>query len=225
MRFISTIALAMAATAMAAAPPSPDAAMITPAPLVARDEDPEERSKSIRTGTACFTTTTTTGQSCGPGTNAQGKPTQICTNIPQASARCLPHWLCNQDSGEAVCMKKHDNLDLGGIIVAIVFAAAIVIGIAALTFMSCKSKRDHKRAAAKAEAVALARAATKKKRAEEMRAPLMSQPDGASNPFQDQQQQPQHSEYQPQHDYSHPAGYQQPSHQDQTQQNPHPYGS
>ncbi|CEJ82287.1 hypothetical protein VHEMI02363 [[Torrubiella] hemipterigena] len=184
MRFISTIALAMAATAMASAPPNP-----------------EERSKSIRTGTACFTTTTTMGQSCGPGTNAQGKPAQVCTQVPQASAGCLPHWLCNQDSGEAVCMKKHDSLDLGGIIVA------------------------HKRAAAKAEAVALARAATKKKRAEEMRAPLMSQPEGASNPFQDQQQQPQHSEYQPQHDYSHPAGYQQPSHQDQTQQNPHPYGS
>lgn len=212
----------MATTAMAAVPPSPDTAMITPAPLVGRDEDPEERSKSIRTGTACFSTTTTIAESCGPGTK-NGKVQQVCTKVPQPSVACLPHWLCKEDSGEAVCMLKRDNLDLGGIIVAIVFAAAIGLGIAALTWMSCKSSRNQKRAAAKAEAVALARAATKKKRAEQMRAPLMSQPEAASNPFQDQQQS-QHTDYQPQHDYSQPAGYQQPSYQEQVQ-NPHPFGS
>lgn len=86
-------------------------------------------------------------------------------------------------------MKKTNALDIGGIIISIVFGSFIVIGIGYLAFAGCKERRHHKRAAAKAEAVALARAATKKQRSQEARAPLMQQqqpdPTNIPNPFQD----------------------------------------
>jgi hypothetical protein len=87
--------------------------------------------------------------------------------------------------GQTVCMVKQDSLGVGGIIIAIVFGVAIVVGIAFLTFACCREGRHQKQLEARAEATALARAQTKKARSAEARAPLMRQEGG--DPFADRQ--------------------------------------
>src|SRR5699024_2200420 len=91
-------------------------------------------------------------------------------------SECSPGLMCTIGAGnEDICMRKHDSLDIGGIIIAIVFGVLITLGLGTLTFLCCRDRRQQKRLAAKAEAVALARAQTKKKRAQDQRTPLMQQ--------------------------------------------------
>lgn len=205
MRLASFLALAAAAVAAV-----PDSAQITSAPqsrnnkiVLARDD-----ADTSRTGNACLTKFQVTASSLVPVTQ-NGKVHASTTTIVQESASCTPGWMCSPELGDTTsCIKKRNGLDIGGIVVSIVFGAAIVAGISFLLIMSCKDKRQHKRLAAKAEATALARAATKKKRAADARAPLMeyqqqdqqmaqNQYEGAgANPFHDQyNQQQQGHEY------------------------------
>lgn len=208
MRLASFLALAAAVGAAV-----PDRAQITSAPqdnvlLAARDD-----ADTSRTGNACLTKFQVTAESLVPVT-VNGKVHASTSTVVREDAQCTPGWMCSPVLGDTTsCVKKHNSLDIGGIIVSIVFGAAIVAGISFLLIMSCKDKRTHKRASAKAEANALARAATKRKRAADARAPLMenqqqqyqqsdmsmaqAQYDGAANPFQDQynQQQQQGHEY------------------------------
>lgn len=95
------------------------------------------------------------------------------------------------NSNETICLVKKE-MDTAGIIIAIVFAGALALMMGYLTFMCCRDKKEQKRLAAKSEAVALARAATKKQRAAQ-RQPLIRNASGQSNPsnaganhFQDQ---------------------------------------
>ncbi|KFG80471.1 hypothetical protein MANI_111268, partial [Metarhizium anisopliae] len=126
--------------------------------------------------------------SCDVATENGKAVTRTCTPSKGTSSDCLSGWICTVDSShQDICMKKQP-IDTGGIIIAIVFAAFFAIGLAYLTFACCRERKHHKRVAAKAEAVALARAATKKQRSQEARAPLMQQTQeaGSPNPFQDQ---------------------------------------
>lgn len=121
--------------------------------------------------------------------------TKDCHMAQQTTKTCRDKWICTEDpNGADICMAKVDTLDVGGIILAIVFAVMVVGGIGFLTFMSCRESRAQKKLTARAEATALARAATKKKRAEEVRAPLMAQSQSqpqyqqeGANPFGDGQ--------------------------------------
>ena len=84
-------------------------------------------------------------------------------------------------------MDLQDTLDTAGIVVAIIFGVIITAAVGTITFLCCKDRSEQKRLAAKAEAVALARAATKKQRNNQERAPLVSRNvSGGTNPFQDQ---------------------------------------
>ena len=67
---------------------------------------------------------------------------------------------------------------MAGIVVTVIFGVAVVLGIAIVTFLCCKDRKEQKRLVAKAEATALARAQTRKKKAEEVRAPLMRKTSG-----------------------------------------------
>ncbi|UNI19281.1 hypothetical protein JDV02_005475 [Purpureocillium takamizusanense] len=194
--------------AEAAAAAHPAAAAITPAPvgafdinfLLGRADDATTSAASNQklSGTLCFTTSTTTTTSCPLTTSGKHVLTQTCFPTAVAASECSPGLMCTIGAGnEDICMRKHDSLDIGGIIVAIVFAVLITLGLGALTFLCCRDRREQKRIAAKAEAVALARAATKKKRAQEQRTPLMQQQQqqhqagglgsgrGSPNPFND----------------------------------------
>lgn len=135
------------------------------------------------TSLECFTTSTVQSKTCPVSTN-DGKPTtQECFSTDVAKSECAPGLYCTTDpKGADICMELDDDLGIDGIIIAIVFAVAIAVGIGYLTFMCCRDKREQKRLAAKAEATALARAATKKKRAQEVRTPLMRQGSGQGQP-------------------------------------------
>ena len=145
-------------------------------------------------GTLCFTTSTTTTTSCPLTTSGKHVRTETCFPTAVAASECSPGLMCTIGAGnEDICMRKHDSLDIGGIIIAIVFGVLITLGLGTLTFLCCRDRRQQKRLAAKAEAVALARAQTKKKRAQDQRTPLMQQQAaqgpgsgrGSPNPFND----------------------------------------
>lgn len=156
--------------------------------------------QASQTGGECLETYTVDTTTCDVATNDGQVSTGACRDTTAERSSCKAGKTCSMDSsGTDICMDLHDDLDVAGIVIAIIFASAIVIGIGALTFLCCKDRKEQKRLHAKAEATALARAATKKKRAAEARTPLMAQqhhqasagPDtsalggGGSDPFHD----------------------------------------
>lgn len=142
----------------------------------------------VRDGTLqCLITSTVSTSSCDISTDKGVLHTLSCIPTEVARANCAPGLMCSLDSlGQTVCMKKKDNLDVGGIIIAIIFGLAIVVAITFLTFACCRESRHQKQLEARAEATALARAQTKKARAAETRAPLMRQE--GPDPFADRAQ-------------------------------------
>ncbi|KAM3520967.1 hypothetical protein NHJ13051_006531 [Beauveria bassiana] len=171
------------------------AVMITPAPLFPL---PVIAARENAQGDDCFTTEISTQKICPGFVSGTSQP---CRQGPVTAKSCRSGWLCTEDpNGKDICMSKVDKLDIGGIICAIVFSVILVGGISFLIFMSCAESRAQKKLNARVEATALARAATKKKRAEEVRAPLMAQ----------QQQQQQHTEYRTQGSSVNPFGDGQP---------------
>ncbi|KHN98647.1 uncharacterized protein MAM_03771 [Metarhizium album ARSEF 1941] len=144
----------------------------------------------VKKGADCFRTSEFDTSSCLVATENGKTVTHTCTPSKGTSSDCLSGWFCSADNNHGdVCMQMRP-IDTGGIIVSIVFVAFFAIGFGYLTFACCRERAHHKKVAAKAEAVALARAATKKQRSQEARAPLMQQvpeADGPGpNPFQDQ---------------------------------------
>jgi hypothetical protein len=141
--------------------------------------------QASQSGNECLETYTVDTTSCDVSTNDGRVSTQSCSSTTAERSSCKAGKTCSMDSsGTDICMDLQDDLDVAGIVIAIIFASAIVIGIGTLTFLCCKDRKQQKRLHAKAEATALARAATKKKRAE-MRQPLMSQQHQQSAPGPD----------------------------------------
>ncbi|KAL6880848.1 hypothetical protein J3F83DRAFT_720049 [Trichoderma novae-zelandiae] len=135
----------------------------------------------------CKITSTVKTSSCAISTNRGVLETLSCIPTEVAKADCAPGLMCSLDSlGETVCMKKKNELDVGGIIISIIFGVAVVVAITFLTFACCRESRHQKQLEARAEATALARAQTKKARAAETRAPLMRQE--GPDPFADRNQ-------------------------------------
>ncbi|KAL7944231.1 hypothetical protein V8C42DRAFT_326211 [Trichoderma barbatum] len=135
----------------------------------------------------CLITSTVKTESCDISTNKGVLKTLSCIPTEVARANCAPGLMCSLDSlGQTVCMKKKNELNVGGIIIAIIFGSAIVVAITFLTFACCRESRHQKQLEARAEATALARAQTKKARSAETRAPLMRQE--GPDPFADRNQ-------------------------------------
>ncbi|KAJ4007224.1 hypothetical protein NW766_009903 [Fusarium irregulare] len=149
----------------------PEAAGITDAPKPTGELKLKKRADTSR-GEACFDTF-----------SKSTSHTEIKTST------CKSTVICTLDaSAEDLCMTKRE-MDTAGIIIAIVFAASAAAMLGYLTFMCCRDRKEQKRLVAKAEAVSLARAATKKQRAAQ-RQPLVRNASGQSapgggNPFQD----------------------------------------
>jgi hypothetical protein len=122
----------------------------------------------VRTAEACFTTSDVTTEKCDTVTNDGRTTTTNCRDEPTQASDCLPGFTCSLDnSGTNVCMALENELGVDGIIIAIIFGVAIIGGIGALTYMSIRDRKEQRRLAAKAEAVAVARAQTKKMRADQ----------------------------------------------------------
>ncbi|KJZ73315.1 hypothetical protein HIM_07319 [Hirsutella minnesotensis 3608] len=164
----------------------------TTAPAAAAD--PLPATSSARSGTDCFTTSMVDTSACSFATKDGKLSTVSCFPTQATSSECSPGLMCTTDtSNNDVCMVRRDSLDTGGIIIAVIFGALVGIGIGVLTFLCCRDRREQKRLAAKAEAVALARAHTRKQKANDAHVPLMRQQEGAPgspNPFQQASGQP-----------------------------------
>lgn len=153
----------------------------------AKSTGDSSKTGSIYSGTDCFHTGKKSTTACPLSTSNGHVKTVTCFPTEVTTSSCASTLICTTDSANNdICMDLH-HMEVGGIIVSIVFAAALVIGTAALTWACCKDRKEQKRMAAKAEATALVRAATKKQRAAQ-RAPLIRNASGGSNPnpFQDQ---------------------------------------
>ena len=152
--------------------------------------------RSAATGDDCLTTSSKMTKVCDMKTEGDSTVTDTCSSTEVPESECAPGKTCSMDNqGNDICMDLEDTLDIAGIIIAIVFGTLIVLGIAVLTWLCCRDRKEQKRLAAKAEATALARAATKKKKAQDaraQRAPLMQEQRGrdasagSGDPFHDQ---------------------------------------
>ncbi|KAK7403011.1 hypothetical protein QQX98_011252 [Neonectria punicea] len=153
----------------------------------AKSTGDSKKTGSIYSGTDCFTTGKKSTTECPLSTSNGHVKTVTCFPTEVTTSSCASTLICTTDSANNdICMDLH-HMDVGGIIVSIVFASALVIGAGLLTWACCKDRKEQKRMVAKAEATALVRAATKKQRAAQ-RAPLIRNASGNSspNPFQDQ---------------------------------------
>ncbi|KAK4227159.1 hypothetical protein QBC38DRAFT_478470 [Podospora fimiseda] len=135
--------------------PAPLAAMPTPVlpnlvPLFGRAATSEP------SPSPCFTETMTSITSCT--TNDGGSKSCFPTTSP--SAICRPDLICKIDGqGNPSCMNKHSDMTLAGIIIAIVFACALVVSIAGICFFCCKERKEQDRLVKAAEAAKIAKEA------------------------------------------------------------------
>lgn len=176
----------------------PDIAPRTTAPPATATADIFGRSgaglilaRGVTTGPECLSTGLTKTKSCDVQTADGSEVTGECRTTDVETSTCSPGKTCTMDSsGQDVCMDLQNTLDVAGIVISIAFGVIIALGIATLTFLCCRDRKEQKRLAAKAEATALARAATKKKRQQEQRTPLMQErrrdaSTGPTDPFHD----------------------------------------
>ncbi|KAK4191927.1 hypothetical protein QBC35DRAFT_447720 [Podospora australis] len=104
----------------------------------------------------CFTETTVTITQCP--TDSAGKKTGQCTPTPSPSQVCREGLICRSDNqGNPSCMYKHSKLDIGGIIIAIFFAVAVVISVFTICFMCCRERQAQTRLEKAAEAAKIAK--------------------------------------------------------------------
>jgi hypothetical protein len=109
----------------------------------------------------CLTTTSISINSCphqSTGPNS-GKPLPCFpTTVP--SLACAAGLICQSNHEGAInCMYAKNGLEISGIIVAIVMAAAIALSIIGVCFFCCRERRTQSRLAKAAEAAAIAREA------------------------------------------------------------------
>ena len=104
----------------------------------------------------CFTDTSTDVSTC---TTLDGG-SKTCFLAPTTAAKCRDGLICQFDmQGNPSCMYKHSSLDVGGIIIASVFAAAVVAAVIGICFMCCRERREHRRIDRAAEAARIAKEA------------------------------------------------------------------
>lgn len=143
-------------------------------------------------GKDCLTEKVKDTTACDVKTKDGKAETGSCSSVKTTTSSCREDVICTLNANnDTICLVKKE-MDTTGIIIAIIFAGALALMMGYLTFMCCRDKKEQKRLAAKSEAVALARAATKKQRAAQ-RQPLIRNASGQSNPsntganpFQDQ---------------------------------------
>ncbi|KAJ4300608.1 hypothetical protein N0V88_003292 [Collariella sp. IMI 366227] len=125
---------------------------------------PSSRAKPSQTATPrlplpCFTDTTTEITHCPIQTTGPSSGKKLsCYPTAMTSAKCREGLICQADvQGNPSCMYKHSGLGVDGIVIAIVFAAAVAISIVAICFMCCRERREHKKIERAAEAAKIAK--------------------------------------------------------------------
>ncbi|KAK8115807.1 hypothetical protein PG984_012309 [Apiospora sp. TS-2023a] len=82
-----------------------------------------------------------------------------CVKTTTKTLVCAQGNMCMTDnSGNNICMYRKDAMTTGGAVVSIFLAVVLAVTLGTLMFLCCKDKRDAKRARAKSEAAAIAKA-------------------------------------------------------------------
>lgn len=158
-------ALAAAAAEPLLAARNPLPAAITAMPdsnLLPRQNDPATTVNDVPASPSpCFTDTETSITTCPTQTTGSESGKKLsCYPTVTTTAKCREGLICQADGqGNPSCMYKHSGLDLGGIIIAVVFASAIVVAVVAICFMCCRERREHRRIERAAEAARIAKEA------------------------------------------------------------------
>ncbi|KAL1836533.1 hypothetical protein VTJ49DRAFT_5045 [Mycothermus thermophilus] len=137
------------------------AAAAAPFPITGVPHRPRADSPPTGSPAQCFSQETTETTACpiittGTESGRRGE----CVPTVLVNDKCIEGLICAADErGRVNCMYKHSQLDLAGIILAIVFASAIVISIIAICVMCCRERSQHRKIAREAEAAKIAKEA------------------------------------------------------------------
>ncbi|KAK4159244.1 hypothetical protein QBC43DRAFT_131655 [Cladorrhinum sp. PSN259] len=85
---------------------------------------------------------------------------KTCSPSASPSAVCVEGLICKYDNqGNPSCMYKHSSIGIAGIIIAIIFACALVVSIFGICFFCCKERKEQARLEKQAEAAKIAKEA------------------------------------------------------------------
>lgn len=109
----------------------------------------------------CFTDSTTTVTTCPVQTTGADAGKKLdCFQTAIVSAVCREGLICQSDNqGNPSCMFKQSGLGIDGIIIAVVFAGALVISLVSVCIFCCRERAEHKRLDRAAEAARIAKEA------------------------------------------------------------------
>ncbi|KAL2018501.1 hypothetical protein VTK56DRAFT_786 [Thermocarpiscus australiensis] len=108
----------------------------------------------------CFTDTTSTVTTCAIQTTGAESGKMSCFPTVLTSPVCREGLICRQDNqGNPSCMYKQSAPGVDGIVIAIVFASAIVISVLSICVLCCRERRQHRRIERAAEAARIAKEA------------------------------------------------------------------
>jgi hypothetical protein len=148
----------MGVTARAALPlPTPAAMAMT----VHVHHPRQDTTASPASPTPCFTDQTSSITSCPVQSTGTDKGKKLsCFPTVTVSAVCRDGLICQQDNqGNPSCMYKQSSLDVGGTIIAIIMASAVLGSVISVCFCCCRERRTHKRIERAAEAAKIAKEA------------------------------------------------------------------
>ncbi|GAB1318616.1 Extracellular membrane protein CFEM domain-containing protein [Madurella fahalii] len=126
-------------------------------PVLAR----QDNNPSTGIPTPCFTEQPTEITSCPVQATGPDRGRQLsCFPVTTSNLVCREGLICKSDNrGTQSCMFKQSSLGVAGVIIAIVFAAAVVISVFSICFFCCRERNEHRRIEKAAEAARIAKEA------------------------------------------------------------------
>ncbi|KXX74842.1 hypothetical protein MMYC01_208073 [Madurella mycetomatis] len=135
----------------------PTAMPMLNAPLLPR----QDNSPSTGIPTPCSTEQPTVITSCPVQATGPDQGRQLsCFPVTTSKLVCREGLICHSDDqGTESCMFKQSSLGVAGVIIAILFAGAVVISIFSICFLCCRERNEHRRIEKAAEAARIAKEA------------------------------------------------------------------
>lgn len=121
----------------------------------------QDNNPSTGIPTPCFTEQPTVITSCPVQATGADQGRQLsCFPITTSNLVCREGLICKSDNrGTQSCMFKQSSLGVAGVIIAILFAGAVVVSIFSICFLCCRERNEHRRIEKAAEAARIAKEA------------------------------------------------------------------
>ncbi|KAK3292100.1 uncharacterized protein B0H64DRAFT_221550 [Chaetomium fimeti] len=131
------------------------------ADIVARQDPATSTNDTPSSPSPCFTETSSDFTTCPTQTTGPESGKKLpCFPTVMMQPKCRDGLICQSDAqGNPSCMYKRSGLGIDGIIIAAIFAGAILVGICSVCFLCCRERREHRRTERAAEAARIAKEA------------------------------------------------------------------